>query len=69
MRRIQDIYKCLYFTPDENLNKTCMDKKRCSIYYDETCPDYFEVSQEYKLKQQINKFKSSISKFYEENSE
>ena len=54
MISIQNIYKCLFYTPNDNLNKTCLDNKRCDIYYDVICPYYFEVSNEYKKKQRGN---------------
>ena len=39
-RPIQNIYKCNKYTPNQNLNKTCKNCKRCVIYYDEYCYDY-----------------------------
>ena len=37
---IQDIYKCGHYTPNENLNKTCDNCKRCCIYYGLICSEY-----------------------------
>lgn len=37
---IQNIYKCKCFTPNENLNKTCDNSKRCCIYYGLVCSEY-----------------------------
>jgi len=51
MNKIQDIYKCLYFTPNGNLNKTCMGKKRCCVFYEIICPDYYKVDTSYKIRQ------------------
>ena len=39
---IQNIYACSKFTPNENLNKTCENTKRCIIYYDEYCNNFTE---------------------------
>ena len=37
---IQNMFRCIHYTPDENLNKTCDGKNRCVIYYEETCYKY-----------------------------
>ena len=37
---IQIPYKCVYYSKSENLNKTCDNKARCKIYYDEFCNEY-----------------------------
>lgn len=66
MISIQSIYKCLYYTPNGNMNKTCMEEKRCCIFYEVTCPDYYEVTEEFKLQQMKRRFKNKIKKFYEE---
>lgn len=42
-RPIQNIYKCNKYTPNQNLNKTCKNCKRCVLYYDEYCYDYEET--------------------------
>ena len=41
-RKIQDIFKCKFFTPDGNLNKTCRKEKRCCIFYEVICNEYEE---------------------------
>ena len=38
--KLQNIYKCKKYTKNENLNKTCKNKTRCVIYYDEICKEY-----------------------------
>lgn len=38
--QIQNIYKCKYYTNNENMNKTCKNKKMCKVYYDEVCEEY-----------------------------
>lgn len=42
MRKIQNIYKCKYFTPNGNMNKTCRNEKRCCIFYEVNCKEYKE---------------------------
>ena len=44
--RIQNIYNCIKFTPNDNLNLTCDNKSRCVIYYGETCPLYIKKDKE-----------------------
>lgn len=39
-------YKCKKYKPNENLNKTCDNKTRCKIYYDEVCREYEEKEDE-----------------------
>lgn len=39
---IQSIYNCSKFTPNENLNKTCENRTRCIIYYNEYCSNFIE---------------------------
>lgn len=46
---IQNIYKCVNYTPNENLNKTCDNCKRCCIYYGLICSEY-EVNNNDKYK-------------------
>ena len=43
---IQNIFKCVKFTPNENLNKTCNNEKRCVIYNQELCYNYTEKEKE-----------------------
>lgn len=31
MRSIQNIYKCIFYTPNGNMNKTCKDEKRLGL--------------------------------------
>lgn len=38
--KIQNIYKCKHFTDNENMNRTCRNKKMCKVYYDEICEDF-----------------------------
>ena len=45
---IQDIYKCGHYTPNENLNKTCDNSKRCCIYYDLACSEYEVKNDKYR---------------------
>lgn len=40
MRKIQNIYNCIHYTPNGNMNKTCRNEKRCCIFYEEYCNDY-----------------------------
>ena len=47
--KIQNLYKCENYTPDENLNKTCRGEKRCLIYYDIVCNEYKEKGEPAKL--------------------
>ena len=42
MRSIQNIYKCIFYTPNGNMNKTCKDEKRCCIFYEVYCREYKE---------------------------
>lgn len=37
---------CKKYKPNENLNKTCDNKARCKIYYDEECKEYEEKKDE-----------------------
>ena len=39
--RIQNIYNCIKFTPNDNLNLTCDNKTRCIILRGEQCYDYY----------------------------
>lgn len=39
---IQIPQRCKWFTKNDNLNRTCQDKHRCKIYYDEICKEYME---------------------------
>ena len=39
---MQKIYDCKFYTPNENLNKTCDDKKRCLLIEESNCYDYAE---------------------------
>lgn len=39
---IQIPFRCVYFTKNENLNKTCKGFMMCRIYYDEICKEYKE---------------------------
>lgn len=43
---IQNIYKCKKYKPNDNLNKTCDNKTRCKVYYDEVCNEYEEKENE-----------------------
>lgn len=58
MNIIQNIFKCLFYTPNGNMNKTCMNEKRCCIFYEVTCPDYFEITEKYKKAQRVRKEKN-----------
>lgn len=44
--KIQIIYDCVKFTPNDNLNLTCDNKTRCVIYRGETCLSYTEKDKE-----------------------
>lgn len=44
--QIQNIYKCKYYTNNENMNKTCQNKYMCKIYYEIECFDYKEKEDE-----------------------
>lgn len=44
--KIQVIYDCIKFTPNDNLNLTCDNETRCVIYYGETCPLYIKKDKE-----------------------
>lgn len=39
---IQIPYNCKKYKPNKNLNKTCDNKARCKIYYDEVCEEFKE---------------------------
>lgn len=39
--RIQNIYNCIKFTPNDNLNLTCDNKTRCVILRGEQCYNYY----------------------------
>lgn len=43
---VQNIYKCKKYKPNDNLNLTCNNQKRCVIYYDEVCREYEEKKDE-----------------------
>ena len=40
---MQNIYDCKLYTPNENLNKTCDNKKRCVLIEENSCYDYAKV--------------------------
>lgn len=40
--KIQIPHKCTKFTKNDNPNKTCENRFRCLIYYDEFCNEYQE---------------------------
>ena len=42
MTNIQIPFRCVYFTNNENMNKTCKGESMCKIYYDEICKEYEE---------------------------
>ena len=43
MIKMQNIYKCYNYTPNDNLNKTCENKKRCLlISYEQYCSEFTE---------------------------
>lgn len=42
--KIQIPYSCKKYKPNDNLNKTCDNKTRCVIYYDEICEEYNETT-------------------------
>lgn len=44
--KIQIPYNCKKYKPNKNLNKTCDNKTRCKIYYDEVCREYKEKKDE-----------------------
>ena len=35
---LQNMYNCIDYTPNKNLNKTCRDTQRCVILWEENCP-------------------------------
>jgi len=37
---LQNLFKCVHYTRNENMNKTCRNEKMCKIYYDEECKEY-----------------------------
>ena len=39
---IQIPFRCVNYTKNENMNKTCANQMRCIIYYDEFCEEYEE---------------------------
>ena len=43
---IQIPFKCVHFTNNENMNKTCKGEQMCRIYYDEICKEYKEKEDE-----------------------
>lgn len=45
--KIQIPYKCKKYKPNDNLNKTCDNKTRCKIYYNELCNEYEEKQELY----------------------
>lgn len=40
MREIQNIFECKSYTPNKNMNRTCMNEKRCHIFYEVYCNEY-----------------------------
>lgn len=54
---IQSIYNCSKFTPNENLNKTCENKTRCIIYYNEYCSNLTEKTDK-KSREKLHKKES-----------
>ena len=38
----QSLYKCIHYTKNENMNKTCQNEHMCRIYYGEICKEYKE---------------------------
>ena len=45
-RQIQVPQHCNLFTPNKNLNKTCDNKTRCVVYYDEYCLKYIQEKED-----------------------
>ena len=45
--KIQNIYKCEKYKPNNNLNLICDNKTRCKIYYGEICNEYKEKKELY----------------------
>ena len=46
---MQNLYNCIFFRHNENMNKTCAFKgiqKMCKIYHDEVCSEYKEKENE-----------------------
>lgn len=47
---IQHIFRCKYYTPNNNLNLTCNKEPllphRCWIFYEVHCPNYEEKGEE-----------------------
>lgn len=39
---MQNLYNCIFFRHNENMNKTCRNEKMCKIYHDEICEEYKE---------------------------
>ena len=37
---MQNLYRCKHFTNNENMNRTCKNKRMCVIYYGEICKEY-----------------------------
>lgn len=44
--KIQIPYNCKKYKPNDNLNKTCDNKTKCIIYYDEVYKEYEEKEDE-----------------------
>ena len=46
---IQHMFRCKYYTPNQNLNLTCCKEpqsRRCWIFYEVHCPSYEEKGEE-----------------------
>ena len=43
---MQNLYNCIFFRHNENMNKTCRNEKMCKIYHDEVCSEYKEKKDE-----------------------
>ena len=41
-RPIQVSIRCVYYTPNKNLNKVCQNRMYCVTSYDIQCPNYKE---------------------------
>ena len=39
-------FKCVHFTNNENMNKTCKGENMCRVYYGEICKEYKEKEDE-----------------------
>lgn len=43
--KIQNIFKCVHYTFNGNMNLTCRNSKRCCIFYEVHCNEYEVVDE------------------------